>query len=105
MSIDEIAAMIDTPDNQVCVLDVRDPVEWNLGHIPGSYNVPAGDIARGELPDFVFQGDDLVAVICGTGYRSSLAASLLHVQGRGKREVRVVPGGMAAWLEAGLPTD
>ena len=103
MSIDELATAIDSPDNQVRVLDVRDPVEWSGAHIPGSYNISTSDIARGELPDFLFQEDDPVAVICGTGYRSSLAASLLL--GRGKRGVCVVPGGMAAWLEAGLPTD
>ena len=103
MSIDELATRIEATDNPLRVLDVRDPVEWNAARIPGSHNVPAGNIARCQLPDFLLQEDDQIAVICGTGYRSSLAASLL--QGRGKRGVCVVPGGMTAWLEAGLPTD
>jgi 3-mercaptopyruvate sulfurtransferase SseA len=42
-----------------------------------------------------------VAVLCGSGYRSSIGASLL--QQRGFREVWNVLGGMTAWREAGLP--
>ncbi len=96
------------------IADVKRPAEMLLerfsiagpaqvAHVPGSFNVPAGDIVRGELPDFMFPEEDPVAVICSTGYRSSLAASLL--QRRGKRGVCVVRVGMAAWLEARLPPD
>jgi rhodanese-related sulfurtransferase len=52
--------------------------------------------------DVSIQEDDPVAVICGSGYRSCLADSLLA--GRGIQGVRVVPSGMAAWEAAGLPT-
>jgi hydroxyacylglutathione hydrolase len=43
-----------------------------------------------------------VATICGSGYRSSVAASLL--QQRGYRDVASVLGGMGAWRQAGFET-
>ena len=43
-----------------------------------------------------------VAVVCGTGYRGSIAASFL--KSRGYTDVSNVLGGMTAWKAAGLPT-
>ncbi len=45
--------------------------------------------------------DRALAVMCGSGYRSSIAASLL--QARGFAQVENVMGGMAAYLEADCP--
>lgn len=82
------------------VLDVREPAEWKTGHIEGAVHIPfyrvstnSGSLDR-ERP---------VAVICGSGVRSSLAASLL--QRAGFSDVRNVTGGMSAWIAAGLPVD
>jgi hydroxyacylglutathione hydrolase len=82
------------------VLDVRDRTEWEGGHIPGAINAPAGDLAQGAAVPV--NGSGTVAVICGTGFRSVLAASLL--QQRGNHDVVQVEGGMNAWRAAGLPT-
>lgn len=80
------------------VVDVRDQSEFAAGHLPGTINAPAGDLAQGaEAPATAGQ----TAVICGSGYRSALAASLL--QQRGVHGIVNVAGGMAAWREAGLP--
>jgi hydroxyacylglutathione hydrolase len=60
----------------------------------------AGQVAErlDELPD---RGRPL-AVVCGTGYRSTVAASVLQRQGFDR--VLHVAGGMTAWHKAGLPT-
>ncbi len=86
-----------TPGLQV--LDVREPREWKAHHIEGAVHIPfyrvvanAGTLDR-ERP---------IAVICGSGVRSSLAASLL--QREGFTDLRNVIGGMGAWNAAGLPT-
>jgi hydroxyacylglutathione hydrolase len=42
-----------------------------------------------------------VVVYCASGYRSSLAASLL--QAGGFKKVKNVPGSYAAWTAASLP--
>jgi hydroxyacylglutathione hydrolase len=80
------------------VLDVRQPAEWKEGHIQGALHITGA-----ELP---FKMDDIpkdrpIASICGSGYRSSVSASLLMKDGH--RQVTNVLGGMSAWKAAGLP--
>lgn len=81
------------------VLDVRQPAEWAAGHVPG-----ATFVTGAELPERLDDVPDgpCVAVVCGSGYRSSVAASLLAAGGR---PVVNVLGGMAAWKAAGLPLE
>jgi hydroxyacylglutathione hydrolase len=100
MPVAALAARLAGATNGFRILDVRDESEWAAGHVPGARNVSAGALAAGAELDFGH--DEPVAVICGTGYRSSVAASLL--QQRGLRNVITVQGGMTAWTEAGLPT-
>jgi hydroxyacylglutathione hydrolase len=83
----------------VQVLDVRMDSEWDAGHIVGAVHIVLGDLPRR------FQEVDrerLTVVICGTGYRSSIATSLLLQ--RGFRNVVNVLGGMTAWYAAAYPT-
>jgi hydroxyacylglutathione hydrolase len=80
------------------ILDVRQPAEWHAGHVPDAHH-----IAGGELP---VRLDDVpkdrpVAVYCGSGYRSSVAASLLRRSGH--RFVCNVIGGFSAWEAGQLP--
>lgn len=85
--------------DDLLVLDVRQKHEWRSGHIRG-----ATHITGGELPDR-FQEvpqDKSVAVVCGSGYRSSVSASLLQHKGHSK--IVNVLGGMTAWKRAGLET-
>lgn len=84
--------------DELAVLDVRQPVEWTGGHI-----ADATFITGAELPERL--GDaprGPLAVVCGSGYRSSVAASLLAAHGH--TNLVNVLGGMAAWSNAGLPT-
>ncbi|MGZ8580436.1 MAG: MBL fold metallo-hydrolase [Actinomycetota bacterium] len=83
--------------NEVELLDVRQPGEWREGHA-----AEATFLTAGELPARLDEatGDRPVAVICGSGFRSSVAASLLVAHGR---EALTVVGGMTAWRAAGLP--
>jgi hydroxyacylglutathione hydrolase len=74
------------------VLDVRTKNEWDAGHIEGAHWLMAGDLQKhvGDLPR-----DKTIHVICGTGYRSSIATSVLRRAGFG--DVVNVAGGMSAW--------
>jgi hydroxyacylglutathione hydrolase len=62
----------------VTIVDVRTPKEWRAGHVAHAVNIPLGDLQRraGEL-----RAARLVATICESGFRSSLASSLLRRAG------------------------
>ncbi len=99
-SVHELAHRLEGSRNGLVVLDVRSDEEWQGGHIPGAVHRFGGEIVQGaEAPI----GDaSQAAVICGSGYRSSVAASLL--QARGHRNLINIIGGMDAWNQAQLPT-
>lgn len=100
MSVQDLVRRLEGGSDGLVVLDVRSDDEWSGGHIPDTVHRYAGDVAQGaSVP---VDGAEQVAVICGSGYRSSVAASLL--QARGYRNLVNVPGGMGAWQEAKLPT-
>jgi hydroxyacylglutathione hydrolase len=81
------------------VLDVRSDEEWEAGHVAGALHVMAGELTErlDEVPD---DGRPL-ALVCASGYRSTVAASLLERAGRS--DLINVTGGMGAWRQAGLP--
>lgn len=83
----------------ITVVDVRSDEEWSNGHVCGAVHVMGGYMPE-QAPALAARGEPL-AVICGTGYRSTVAASVL--QRAGAREVSNVTGGMTAWTQAGLP--
>ncbi len=74
------------------VLDVREPSEFNTGHIPGSTNKPLTDLKKGN-----FEGLDQnqkYIVICQSGNRSKQASGILA----GKDyDVLNVSEGMSSW--------
>lgn len=67
----DLAALIGT--QRPTVLDVRQSAEFDDGHIPGALNIPLHELGErsGEVPD----GE--VWVHCASGYRSSIAASMI----------------------------
>ena len=80
------------------LLDIRRPGEWNGGHISQARHIPLHElVARaGELDRTA-----PVTIICASGFRSSIATSLLQRM-RFTHATNVV-GGMNAWLAAQLP--
>jgi rhodanese-related sulfurtransferase len=80
------------------VLDIRNPREWDTKHIDGSVNIPLNHLQERimEIPR-----DRRIAVHCAGGYRSSIAASILHQYGI--THLIEMAGGLAAWEAAHLP--
>jgi hydroxyacylglutathione hydrolase len=64
-------------DQPVAVLDVRRRLEWSAGHIEGALHVPLHQLP-GRLPGLP---PDPIWVHCQSGYRASVAASILHAAG------------------------
>ncbi len=80
------------------VLDVRSEKEWEEGHIHGAMHSMLGDLAC-NFDSLSF--DRPIVTVCGSGYRSSIAASLLAQHG--VLGVSSMNGGMAAWRRQNLP--
>jgi hydroxyacylglutathione hydrolase len=82
------------------VIDVRQASEYEAGHVPGALSIGAGDLPErlDSLP-----GDRPIATICASGYRASVAASLLRAAGF--PAVSWVAGGVATWEAAGYPVE
>lgn len=99
ISVHDLHRSLGDVPQRLSVLDVRTDEEWKAGHIAGAIHTHGGQL---EEKYEMVPKDRPVAVVCGSGYRSSLAASLL--QKREYEGVRNVVGGMTAWKAAGLPT-
>jgi hydroxyacylglutathione hydrolase len=86
--------------NGLQLLDVRGPAEWKNGRIPGATHIFLPQLQKrfGELDK-----QRPVLVYCATGYRASLAASLL--QQEGFSDVRNLPGSFHAWKAAKFPVE
>ena len=79
------------------MIDVREPDEYQAGHVPGARLIPLGEVPDrlGEVPV-----GEPVLVICKVGGRSLAAAEHLIAQGI---DATNVAGGTMAWIEAGHP--
>lgn len=85
-------------DQGAVIVDVRPNAEFATGHLPNAKNIPADDVSKraGELP-----AGKPVIVVCANGNRAGKAATALRTAGR--QDVFCLEGGVAGWLQAGLP--
>lgn len=81
---------------EVEIVDVREPVEWDAGHLPGSRHVPLGSLDRYQPEDPTRP----IVVVCRSGNRSDLARLLLRARGF---DADHLDGGLVAWVRAGGP--
>lgn len=98
LSIHDVSQKLKQGD-PLTLLDVRTEQEWADGHIDGAIHIHGGMLEERfeEVPR-----DKPVAVICGSGYRATIASSFL--QREGYEDVANVLGGMSAWTAADFPT-
>lgn len=96
MTVSELKALRDA-GHEHCLIDVRQPDEWEQCCIPGAVLIPLGELPTrvGELPR-----NSRLIVHCKAGGRSARAVAWLREQGF--EDVWNVEGGMDAWA---LMTD
>jgi hydroxyacylglutathione hydrolase len=99
----ERLALADLPERagDLQILDVRERSEWDEGHIPGSLFAPWHDLHG--LPSGLDPARP-VAVMCASGQRAAVAASLLQRLGA-EHVIHVVEGGVPAWGRLGHPLE
>ena len=89
-------------DASVIILDVREPDEFEKGHIPKAVNIPRG-LLEFKVAKEIPTKDANILVYCKSGGRSCLACSTLLEMGY-KNAVSIA-GGWAAWLKAGYDVE
>ena len=106
ISVAEASAQVDG----AVVVDVREPAEYESGHVPGAVNVPRGTLEwrienvpalKDLAPDA--RREQPILLYCRSGARAALATQTL--QRLGYSDVRSIAGGYRAWTEEGLPTS
>jgi len=97
ITVHDLATMRDERPDLV-VVDVREPSEWDDGHVAGAVNLPMSQALErmGELP-----AGRPKAVLCAGGLRSSSVISALQRGGIG--DCYNVAGGMNEWIKSGYP--
>ncbi len=107
LTVDEAAALVGKEG--VVFVDVREPAEWQAGHVPGAIHVPRGLLefkADPSLPaahDKALDPAKKLVVYCASGGRSALAAKTL--KDMGYPDVANMMGGFGAWSQAGKPSE
>lgn len=92
------------------LLDVREPAEWEKGHIPGAVLAPRGMLewyadptTPYAKPELTSKRDARIIVACASGGRSAMATQLLRSMGY--TGVVNMAGGFNEWSKQGFPVE
>lgn len=99
MDVTETSQTLEAADN-VHLIDVREKLEWDEGHVPAAVHVPRGYLEL-RIENAVPDKTAPVVLYCAGGTRSLLAGKTLRDMGY--TDVTSVKGGFTAWKDAGLP--
>ncbi len=83
---------------RVTVVDVREPMEFVGGSIPGSRNIPLAQIGKAALPE------GPLVLVCQSGARSERGVATLRTRGH-QEGLADLEGGLLAWQAAALPLE
>ncbi len=93
ISVDELTTLVESGS---LVIDVREPDEYESGHIPGAILVPLSTVSTNTSE---FESEETVYVVCRSGGRSMQACEILHEVGI--TNVVNVAGGTIGWISLG----
>ena len=86
----------------VAIIDVREPDEYNQSHIKNAILIPVDEIMTrvDELPS-----DKKLLFVCASGYRSGLACEMAAAMGVDTSKIFNIDGGTHGGIENGHPTN
>jgi sulfur-carrier protein adenylyltransferase/sulfurtransferase len=101
ITAEELRSEMEQKGDDLMVIDVREPHEWEIAHIEGARLIPLG-----QLPERLAELDGHAEIVthCHHGARSMKALTIL--KGAGFNKVRSLAGGIDAWadrIEVGMP--
>ena len=93
--------LLERPPNNVCVVDVRDAAQYDVGHIPRARNVPLDTLVSSfiSLPK-----DMMIVTYCGDSACGLSPQAALELARKGF-PVRHLIGGFAEWSREGFPIE
>lgn len=94
----ELKQMIDSGDQSIYILDIRDQKDFEAGHIQGAHNIPFREVGKhlDELP-----ADKTLVVYCYTGQTGGQTVAALNIAGF---KARSLNGGMNnGWMAQNYP--
>lgn len=80
-------------------VDVREPGEWQAGHVDSAVHMPMGELAQRHAE---LDASATLVLICRSGARSARATEALRGAGY---DAHNLAGGMKAWVAAGQPIE
>ncbi len=100
VDVAEAKQMLST--DEAVVIDVREPHEYQGGHLPAATLIPVNSVfaRREELPH-----DKKIVFVCAVGQRSALAAEMAAAAGLPADHLYTLDGGTDAWRNAGEQLD
>lgn len=100
----DVHAAAQQMDTGIIVIDVREPAEYEAGHLPNAINIPRGllEFKTGDHPALANK-DAQILLYCKTGGRSALATHSL--QRIGYTQAASMAGGYEAWSTGGQKVD
>jgi rhodanese-related sulfurtransferase len=101
-SVDNLQATLLMNKQDALLIDLRDPSEYAAGHIIGARHIPFAEVDA-RAADLKRNKSKPVVVYCASGTRS--AAAVAAFKKNGFEQVFSLSGGLAAWKQAGLPTE
>lgn len=87
-------------EGEVLFLDVREPAEFEKGHIPGAVNIPMKQVAQ-KISQTAPDKESRILIYCRSGRRSALVTA--DLMKAGYTRLMNLGGGIKAWTKAGYP--
>ncbi|MBI5001875.1 rhodanese-like domain-containing protein [Candidatus Woesearchaeota archaeon] len=87
----------------IILIDVRRPEEFNEGHIKNAKLLPVQELSEEKMDELGVKKNDDILLYCRSGGRSGHALHML--QAAGYNHVRHLDGGILAWQEKKLPLE
>ncbi|MEO8725042.1 MAG: rhodanese-like domain-containing protein [Acidobacteriaceae bacterium] len=99
-NVPEVKKRLDAGE-KLNLVDVREDLEWQRGHIPGAVHLGKGVIERDIEKTIPDKSAELI-LYCGGGFRSALAAD--NLKKMGYQNAVSLDGGWRDWTASGFPT-
>jgi rhodanese-related sulfurtransferase len=94
--VSPLLAVTKMNNGNTVVIDVREPDEFNKGHIDSAVNLPLSKIKE-QISSFDAYKNNQVLIVCQDGTRSATTGKIITKAGH--KDVFVITGGMQSWQE------